>query len=474
MEHPAATGRLRLQALLVIALSLAAATASAEGPAGLTPEVRARIDAVAAKVLDETGVPSASVAVVKDGAICYVKAYGNARLSPRMPAVPSMRYCIGSISKQFAATVLVMLAEEGQLSLDDKVGKFLPELTWADEITVRQLLSHTAGIRDYWPQDYVPASMLQPITTQALMGQRARQPLDFEPGTRYQYSNTGYVVAGAIAERASGRPLIDLLRERIFTRLEMTSVVDVDQGRLESGDAQGYTRYGLGPPRMAPKEGKGWLFAAGELGMTAEDLARWDVSLIEGKLLSIAGYRELTTEVLLKNGAGTGYALGLDVKLESQRRLLAHDGEVSGFVAANRVYPEERVAVVVLTNQDASSAAGTLVQKIADLLFVAASPADSGKLAQVRAIFVDLQRGKIDRSLLSPNANAYFSAGALADFKASLGPLGSLKELEQKRQGLRGGLVTRVYRANLAKQTLEIVTRAMPDGRFEQYQVGVE
>jgi CubicO group peptidase (beta-lactamase class C family) len=164
-----------------------------------------------------------------------------------------MRYCIGSISKQCAATALVMLADEGKLSLDDRVGRFFPDLTRAGDITVRQLLSHTAGIRDYWPQDYVFTAMLEPITTRALLDRWARQPLDFEPGTRYQYSNTGYVIAGAIAEKVSGRPLMELLRQRIFTPLGMASVLDVDQGRLGPGDATGYMNYGLGPPREAPK-----------------------------------------------------------------------------------------------------------------------------------------------------------------------------------------------------------------------------
>lgn len=471
IERAVRLGRL---GFVLVALPLTADVAASEAPSSLAPTVRAEIDATAAKVLGDTGVPSASVAVVVNGAIAYVKAYGNARLEPATPSAPAMRYSIGSISKQFTAAALLMLADEKKVALDEPISRFHPELSRADAITLRQLLSHTSGIRDYWPQDYVPASMLEPITARALMDRWARQPLDFEPGTRYQYSNTGFVIAGAIAEKAAGRPLLDLLRERVFTPLGMTSVVDIDQGQLGPGDATGYTRFGLGPARIAPKEGKGWLSAAGELAMTAEDLARWNVSLIEGRLLSHDAYRELTREVLLRSGVGAGYALGLDVSLESGRRLLSHGGEVSGFTAQSRVYPDERAAVVVLANQDAATAADTLAQRIADLLFVSASAADAGKLAQVRAILAGLQRGTIDRALLTPNANRYFSAGALADFQASLGPFGTPEELTQTRSGLRGGLVTRIYRARFASRTLEIVTRATPEGLFEQYQVRVE
>lgn len=460
--------------VLTTAIALAAATASAQGSGSLAPPIRAAIDSAATEALAATGAQSASIAVVKDGAIAYVKAYGQARLAPTTPAATTMRYAIGSISKQFTAAALLILAEEGKLSLDDKVAKFFPEPTRADEITVRQILSHTAGIRDYWPQDYVFPAMREPITTCELMDRWARQPLDFEPGTKWQYSNTGFVIAGAIVEKVAGKPLVEFLRERIFTTLGMASVVDVDQGRLGPGDAVGYVRYGLGPPRAAPKEARGWLFAAGELAMTAEDLARWDVSLIEGRLLGAAGYRALTTEVLLSSGVGTGYGLGVDVKLESGRRVLAHGGAVSGFTAENRVYPDERAAIVVLTNQDSGNLPGTIADQIREILFVADSPADTQKLAQVREIFADLQRGTIKRSLLTANANDYFSATALADFKAGLGPLGTPKEFELKRQGVRGGFVTRAYLVKLAKTTLEVVTRATPEGKFEEYQVNVE
>jgi D-alanyl-D-alanine carboxypeptidase len=207
--------------------------------------------------------------------------------------------------------------------------------------------------------------------------------------------------------------------------------------------------------------------------MTAEDLARWDVSLIERRLLSPAAWRELTTEVRLENGAGTGYGLGLVVGLVSDRRVLSHQGAVCGFTAENRVYPEERAAIVVLSNHE-GSASGELADQIADQLFLTGSPADAEKLAQVRAIFLDLQSGTIDRSLLTPNANDYFSAEALGDFKASLGPLGPPKKFELKRQGVRGGLGTRVYRVAFDKQTLQIVTRAVPNGRLENYWVSVE
>src|SRR5207244_9404181 len=253
-------------------------------------------DKVTTDTLAKTGVPSASIAIVKDGQIVYVKAYGDARLEPRTPATPEMRYSIGSISKQFTATASLLLQEQGKLSLDDKVAKFIPDLTRANEVTIRQLLSHTSGYQDYWPQDYVMPMMLEPVTAQKILDLWARKPLDFDPGTKWQYSNTNYVIAGVIVEKAAGKPLLEFLREKVFTPLGMKSVLNIDQEKLTSSDPTGYLRYALGPPRLAPKEGKGWLFAAGELAMTAEDLARWDISSIDQKLLKPASYRELANE----------------------------------------------------------------------------------------------------------------------------------------------------------------------------------
>jgi D-alanyl-D-alanine carboxypeptidase len=255
-------------ATLVLACSCARTDAQTQLPA----EMQQKIDKVTTDALAKTGVPSASVAVVKDGQIAYLHAYGNARLDPETPAKPEMRYSIGSISKQFTAAAVLLLQEEGKLSLDDKVGKFIPGLTRANEVTIRQLLSHTSGYQDYWPQDYLIPMMFKPVNAQKIPDTWARKPLDFEPGTKWQYSNTNYVIAGLIVEKASGEPLLQFLQDRVFTPLNMKSVADTDKAKLGDRDPTGYQRYALGPPHPAPKEGSGWLFAVAELAMPAEDL----------------------------------------------------------------------------------------------------------------------------------------------------------------------------------------------------------
>lgn len=208
--------------------------------------------------------------------------------------------------------------------------------------------------------------------------------------------------------------------------------------------------------------------------MPAEDLAKWDISIMDQKLLKPASYHDFETEVLLKNGLGTRYGLGVDVRSEFGHRALAHGGEVSGFTSENIVFPDERVAVVVLTNQDAADAAGNIARSVAPLLLASEDPATPEKLAQARKIFEGLQHGTLDRSLYTDNANFYFNEVALKDFANSLGPLGTPEEFTQTSQGLRGGMKLRIYRIKFPKVTLSAWTYEMPDGKLEQYQVAAQ
>jgi D-alanyl-D-alanine carboxypeptidase len=445
------------------------ATATAQTVDTLDSVTRARIERIAAIVLDQTGVPSASVAVVKGGKLVFTHAYGKARLDPPEAATPEMRYSIGSISKQFTAAAILVLQEQGKVSLDDTVGKYVPGLTRGDEVTIRQILSHTSGYQDYWPEDYVMTSMLKPATAQQILDTWAKKPLDFDPGTKWQYSNTNYVIAGLIVEKVSGQKLMDFLGEHIFHPLGMKSVWNSDEEKLTHTDATPYYRHALGPLRGAPKEGRGWLFAAGELAMTAHDLALWDESMLAQSVLKPGSYTQMFTDVKLKDGKGTHYGLGVQVFESDGRRRIVHGGEVSGFVSNNDVRVDEGVAVVVLTNQDAVNAASTIGSMTADAVL----GGDSGTPAerQAKAIYRDLQQGRIDRSLLAPNLNDYFTQEALDDFRTSLGPLGEPLSFRQIDDGLRGGMTYRIFRIIHADRRLTVSTYTYPDGKLEQYLV---
>ncbi len=454
----------------LVILALSAVAVRAQTIDTLDPALRGRVDRIATQVLEQTGVPSASVAVVKGGKLVYTHAYGKARLAegnePAVAATPEMRYSIGSISKQFTATAILLLQEEGKLSLDDAVGKYVPGLTRGNEVTIRQILSHTSGYQDYWPEDYVMTTMLHPETAQQIIDAWAKKPLDFEPGTQWQYSNTNFVIAGRIVEQVTGRPYVEFLTQHIFRPLGMLSVWNSDEVKLTQVDATPYYRHALGPLRVAPKEGLGWMFAAGELAMTAHDLALWDESLIAQTVLKPESYKQMFTEVKLKDGKGTHYGLGVEVQDLNGHRSIEHSGEVSGFVSDNEVLVDDGVAVVVLTNQDAVGAAITIA-RLAMPVVAEFPPTDAEK--QAIAIFHDLQQGRIDRSLLAPNLSDYFTAEALADFRENLAPLGEPLIFRQTNTDQRGGMTFRGFQIAYPGKRLRLTTYTYPDGKLEQY-----
>jgi CubicO group peptidase (beta-lactamase class C family) len=454
-------------------MALASAVAGAQLEVTLRPELAQKVDAVAEHVLATTGVPSASVAIVQDGKIVYTKAYGEAHLDPNEAAEPHMRYSIGSISKQFTATAILMLQQEGKLSVNDPVGKYLPDLAHSNEVTIREVLSHTSGYEDYWPEDYLMPPMTKPTTAEHILNVWGKKPLDFPPGTKWQYSNTGYVIAGQIVEKVSGEPLLQFLQEHIFRPLGMKEVWNSDVTKLGETDAAGYIRYALGPLRPAPKEGRGWMFAAGELAMPAYDLAQWDISVMDRSLLQAQSYDEMETPVMLKDGSSSHYGLGMFVRDLDGHEELEHSGEVSGFVAENMVFPKNKIAIVVLTNQDASRAAGVIGRDLAPLLLGVSQTTPTAAEAQAEELLEKFQQGKIDRSLFTPWCNAYFDEQALGDFESSLSPLGKPSHVQQVTENLRGGMTFRVFRVEFANgaKPVTITTYTEPDGKLEQYLV---
>ena len=445
---------------------LLASSAQAQTVDTIAPDLRAKIDRIAEQVLKQTGVPSASVAVVQHGKLVYTHAYGLARLQPPKKATPDMRYSIGSISKQFTATAILLLQEEGKLSIDDPVGKYVPGLTRGNDVTIRQILSHTSGYQDYWPEDYVMTPMLHPETAQQIMDTWGKKPLDFEPGTQWQYSNTNFVIAGAIVEKVAGESLWQFLGEHVFHPLEMKSAWNSDEHKLTDVDATAYYRHALGPLRVAPKEGAGWMYAAGELAMTAHDLALWDTSLIAGSVLKPESYKQMFTEVKLKDGKGTEYALGVGVHDVDGHREIEHSGEVSGFVSDNEVLVDDGAAVSVLTNQDAVGAASMIARLATPLVAnLPLKPAEQ----QALDIYRGLQKGTIDRSLLAPNLSDYFTPEAIKDYQSCLAPLGEPLSLHQGADELRGGMTFRSFTITYPDKKLRLTTYTYPDGKLEQY-----
>ncbi|HEY3948451.1 serine hydrolase domain-containing protein [Phenylobacterium sp.] len=455
---------MRILSVTLAAAAVLACAAPSRG-APLSAQQQADIDASVGEWLAKTGAPSVSIAVVSGGELAYAKAYGSARLSPKAPATTTTRYAIDSISKEFTAAAVLKLQEEGKLSLDDDLARYLPDLAKPQGVTIRQALSHTAGFRDYWPQDFVTAEMTRPASIKAIIDEWGGRPLDFAPGSDWQYSNTGFVIAGAIVEKVSGQPLISFLKANVFEPLHMAGVVDADQQALPAGDAGAYTRWGDGPVRPAQKEAPGWLFGAAELGMAPSDLARWDVSLMARSLLAQASYDAYYTPVKLKDGKDSHYSLGLNVRDDHGRLQLSHDGGGSGFLSSNIMWPGQKTAVIAFTNNDWASPDDVAAR----VAFVVLPPTEVE--ARARAVFRGFQAGTLDRSLFTDNGNAYLSASVLADQKAGLAAYGPVRLFTLESEFTRGGFKGRIWKIVTAKAVLSAVERGYPDGKLEQFMI---
>ena len=431
--------------------------------------LQSRLDSDVSKILTQTRTPSASIAVVLGGRVVLVKAYGNARLAPPVEARPNLRYGIGSISKQFTAAAILLLAQDGKLSLDDRVAKFLPDLPASQEVTIRELLSHTAGYRDDLPDNFIPPWMAAPIDPIEVLKRWAERGPDFAPGTKFEYSNTDYVVAGLIVEKASGKPLEKFFAERIFGPLQMKSAATLESVAADA-DVTGYVRYALGPPRRAIAQPSGWLFGGGELVMTAEDLAKWDASVVNQSLLGAGSYRALEAETMLKNGFGAGYALGLRLSTIRGHRKFEHAGEIAGFYAENIQLPDDGAAVAALTNLEQPAAAREIANGIVD--FILRDREDQGRAeARVRKILQQLQKGTIDRAQLTPDANAYFRPEVLADYASSLGALGEIVSISAGEPSRRAGQEFIMFTVRFKSGTVVVNTAETADGKFAQFLV---
>lgn len=311
--------------------------------------------------------PGCGVGVIRDGDLVLAKGYGQADLEHGVPNGPRTVYDIGSVSKQFTAAVIGLLAQDGRLSLDDDVRRFVPELPrYEAPITIRHLLHHTSGLRDYTDLMDVAGWQTEDWTTagQAL-SMLVRQPeLNFTPGTRYAYCNSGYFLLSIVAERAGGKPFPDLARERIFEPLGMASThVHADHRQIVRDRAIGYEkRDGRWTVSMSAWEQTG----DGSVMTTVLDLARWMRNFDEPKVGGPALIRELLRKGRLASGEEIDYAEGLRHGTYRDRPLVGHNGSWAGYRASVLRFPTEKAAVILLCNAE-SVQVGTTARKIADV-----------------------------------------------------------------------------------------------------------
>ncbi|MEO8706212.1 MAG: serine hydrolase domain-containing protein, partial [Kofleriaceae bacterium] len=262
-----------------LALALAACHASAAAPRAPKPALPstldpAAIDAWLAAELADRGVVGAQLVIVHEGATVLAKGYGTRSAGAAEPVTPDTPFAIGSVSKQLTCAAANLLADDGKLGFEDKVAKYYPELVRAADISLDDLGAHFSGYRDYYPLDYMDARMAAPIAPDDLLAKYAGMPLDFEPRSRWSYSNTGFVLLGRVVEKVSGLAFGTFLEQRIFQPLEMTHT----RFGPPPTAAAGHTAFLVGPVVRAAAEADGWAIGAFGVYSTANDLARWDLA----------------------------------------------------------------------------------------------------------------------------------------------------------------------------------------------------
>lgn len=301
------------------------------------------------------GGPGASVLVAKKGQVIYHKAFGMANLELDVALRPEHVFRIGSVTKQFTGAAIMQLAEQGKLSLQDDLTKFIPDYpTQGKKITVEHLLTHTSGIKSYTGmEEWTDEVRRKDFTVSALIDYFKNQPMDFEPGTKYEYNNSGYILLGYIIEKVSEQTYAEYVTEHFFKPLGMKNSWYGDVAPVIKNRAAGYSQADVaGTYSNAPYLSMTQPYAAGSLLSTVEDLYTWTKALHSGKVVKSESLKKMTTPYILSDGSNTHYGYGLQMGNLLGSPTVEHSGGINGFLSDLIYLPEEDVCVAILTNCD--------------------------------------------------------------------------------------------------------------------------
>jgi D-alanyl-D-alanine carboxypeptidase len=322
-----------------------------------------QIDALLNATVAHQRLAGVSLAVARDGAILYAKGYGYRDMAKRLPATPQTIYNIASNSKQFTAACVLLLQQDGKLNIDDKLSKYLPELPYAGEVTIREVLNHTSGLSDYL--DIVDNTSLTPAK---VYGALPKLKLRFPPGSKYEYSNSNYIIAGLVVARVSGMSYDEFLRKRILVPLDLRST---SVGTAPKDLPDGALGYMVVKGRIVPTVQQTVAildFPDGNVNSTVLDLVKWDDALDSGRVVDEQMLKMMFTPSAHKTDWQDGYGLGVAMGHIGAHREIVHTGGWTGFSSENATFPDDRFAIILLSNNDEFSK-DALVKRIFTLFY---------------------------------------------------------------------------------------------------------
>lgn len=318
------------------------------------------VDALCAEAVADGGAPGLALAVAQNGRVAFGRAYGLADVEAKRAARLVTPFCIASVTKQMIGALFLILQRTGNVRLDDPMARWLPDFPHGREISLRMLLNHTSGLADYInvPREQLVRAAAKDYSNSEIVAHlAAMQPLlSAPPGTAWSYVNTGYVLLGVIAERATNRRLDELLAVRLFRPAGLTRT---SWGPPKGSAAQGYTS-GEGGWRRIPYVSTSYIGASGAIWSTVGDLCSWQTALHSGRILRTAEMAEFLAPARLLNqpeptGGRTHYGLGISSGQAFGRPVYWHSGNTAGFAADLRYYPSGGISIAMLANTDAGS-----------------------------------------------------------------------------------------------------------------------
>jgi CubicO group peptidase (beta-lactamase class C family) len=431
------------------------------------------VDAYLRRLMEKRHIPGVSVAVVRGGEVVLLKGYGLANVELDVPATEDTIYQLASVTKTFTSAAIMLLAEEGKLSLDDRITERLSDLpeAWKD-VTARHLLNHTSGIKSYTSVEDFQKSARKDFAPREILDLVANEPLEFAPGEKWRYCNTGYFLLGMLIEEASGKPYGEFMAERVFKPLGMTHTRVNDLRAVIPGRAQGYQWDGKelrNGEYVSPTQP----FAAGMLVSSVADLVKWDAALANHTLLDEPVLDQMWTPTRLNNGEEAGYGFGWETSKVNGHRRVSHGGGIPGFSTELARFPDDKLTVIVLTNAEGGHA-GTIARTIAGLFATELAAKvqepiadeDAPTTERLRGMLEGALRGEVDPELFTEQAKVMLVPRIQADRErlASFGALKTFQLLERKEED---GVMRLRYRAVLENETLQMFFALDKDGKIQ-------